>query len=145
MVATKGMLSTKAEAIAESHSISRPVGTMAPPVSSRDFLATDSIMPTCSRPPTITNNPAKKKITGHSTAARACSGSSLVSRSSRLAPARATVADSRWRYWCSTKPTTVTTMAKRHFFNKTGSFICSLAFIFIMLFCSSGFVLSCFW
>ena len=53
IVATKGILSTKADARADSQRISRPVEKTAPPVNSSDCLAIASIMPTCSSAPTI--------------------------------------------------------------------------------------------
>jgi hypothetical protein len=97
MVATKGMLSTTEEAIADSHNTNMPVWSRFPPVSSRAFSATNSITPLTSNPPTMTNKPAKKKIVGHSTDSSVSSGSSRDISIRREAPSRAIVADSKCR------------------------------------------------
>jgi len=144
MVATKGMLSTKAEAMADSHKISIAVGIILPPVISSAHLATASITPTSSSPPTSTKRPIKKKITGHSTACRTCSGSSLAIRSSRLAPDRAMTEDSRWTYWCRMKPSTVRQSTNKHLRRSAWSLISSCSFNVMMFFCISGFVTICF-
>lgn len=95
IVATKGMLSIKAEAIADNHKINIVVETTAPLVASIDFLATHSITPTWSNAPTIINKPAKKKRVGHSTASRISSGSSFVINIKNVAPPKAIVAGSK--------------------------------------------------
>src|SRR5665648_1262971 len=95
IVAAKGMLSTKAEAIAENHNISIPVSVKLPSVAVNAHFAMLSIRPVSIRPPTTMNNPIKKKMVGHSTANKISSGSSLVMNIKRTAPDKAIVADSK--------------------------------------------------
>ncbi len=107
IVATNGMLSTKAEAIADSHKTSKPVCAGLAPVSPRAWTAINSITPVSTNPPTRTNRPAKKKTVGHSMFKKISSGLSLVISIKTAAPKRATVADSRCRGWCSINPAMV--------------------------------------
>ena len=95
MVATKGMLSTKAEAIAENHKINIPVMVKLPAVAVNAHCAMLLIKPVSIRPPTTMKSPMKKKMVGHSTVNKMSSGSSLVMNIKRTAPDNAMVADSR--------------------------------------------------
>ncbi|MNP38914.1 hypothetical protein D3C76_1324630 [compost metagenome] len=96
MVATNGILSRKADAMALNHKISMEVSSGSPPVNSMAHSASRLIVPVSINPPTRTNKPTKKKIVGHSTVRNALSITcSPVISSNRKAPANATVADSR--------------------------------------------------
>jgi hypothetical protein len=61
IVATKGILSTKAEIMALIHKISIVVAVSSPPVKEIAFFAKAAIKPVSTSPPTMTNNPIKKK------------------------------------------------------------------------------------
>ena len=65
-VATNGILSINAEAIALSHKISIVVLVKSPAVISNTFSANNLITPVSTNPPTKMNKPAKKKIANHS-------------------------------------------------------------------------------
>lgn len=65
-VATNGMLSINAEAIALNHKISIVVLVKSPAVISNTFSANNLITPVSTNPPTKMNKPAKKKIASHS-------------------------------------------------------------------------------
>ena len=65
-VATNGILSINAEAIALSHKISIVVLVISPAVISNTFSANNLITPVSTNPPTKMNKPAKKKIASHS-------------------------------------------------------------------------------
>ncbi len=67
IVATKGMLSRNADAIADTHKIAIVVNTKSPFVKFRTCFARTSITPDAFNPPTKINKPAKKKIVFHST------------------------------------------------------------------------------
>ena len=65
-VATNGILSINAEAIALSHKISIVVLVKSPAVISNTFSANNLITPVSTNQPTKMNKPAKKKIASHS-------------------------------------------------------------------------------
>lgn len=95
IVATKGMLSTKAEAMAENHNINIPVSLKLPAVAVIAHLAMLLIKPVSIRPPTTIKSPIKKKMVGHSTVNKTSSGSSFVMNIKSTAPDKAIVADSK--------------------------------------------------
>ena len=65
-VATNGILSINAEAIALSHKMSIVVLVKSSAVISNTFSANNLITPVSTNPPTKMNKPAKKKIASHS-------------------------------------------------------------------------------
>ena len=65
-VATNGILSINAEAIALSHKMSIVVLVKSPAVISNTFSANNLITPVSTNPPTKMNKPAKKNIANHS-------------------------------------------------------------------------------
>ncbi|MMZ66964.1 hypothetical protein D1872_295020 [compost metagenome] len=67
IVATNGILSRNAEAMALSHKMSIEVNSGSPPVNLIACSANCLIVPVSTKPPTRTNRPTKKKIVGHST------------------------------------------------------------------------------
>ena len=66
-VATKGMLSRKAEMRAEAHKTNTMASTSLSPTSSSMPLASMAMTPVLFRPPTTTNRPMKNKMVDHST------------------------------------------------------------------------------
>src|SRR3989304_5730307 len=67
IVAVHGILSTKAEAMADIQTIKNIVAARSPPVIFNASCAIISKAPDASTPETITNNPAKKSNVGHYT------------------------------------------------------------------------------
>ena len=93
IVATNGILSKKAEAMAATHKINSDVIITLPPVRLINPLANTSRTPTVSSAPTITNNPIKKKMVGNSTSSNTSSTSTLLINKRIPAPNKAIVAD----------------------------------------------------
>ncbi len=94
MVATKGILSMKAEAMADNHKIRYAVISSCPPVRFTAHSAKALITPVDFNPPTKVKRPTKKNMVGHSTCSKISSGSSLLISINSMAPIMATVADS---------------------------------------------------
>src|SRR3990167_252853 len=89
MLATKGMLSTIAELIAENHKVVIAVTNMFPAfgfVSEIILSERLEIKPTLMTPPTIMKRPIKKKIVGHSSSLSTWCGSSFDIMSRMAAP-----------------------------------------------------------
>jgi len=97
MVATKGILSMKADAMAETHRIARVVTKRFPPLSEITPLASADMTPVDSIPPTRIKRPVKKKMVFHSTFRRISSDLIPESSNSTTAPVIAMVADSSCR------------------------------------------------
>ena len=98
-VATKGMLSINAEAIALSHKISIVEAVTFPDVIFIASAAIALITPVSTKPPTKINKPTKKKIASHSKRLKILailfSRLLIVININKDAPAKATVADSK--------------------------------------------------
>ena len=91
MVAAKGILSTKAEATAESQMRITIISDRLPPVIPAMPLAMASSTPVCSNPLTVKNRPRKKSTVCQSTFRSSRSGAGLASRV-RMAATMPTVA-----------------------------------------------------
>lgn len=94
-VATKGMLSRKAEMRAENHRMMTSVRARLPWVADMSQSARSWITPVSCKPPTTTNRPVKKRMVVHSTPATVSSRSCRPMSSMMAAAVRAMVQDSR--------------------------------------------------
>ena len=148
-VATNGMLSMNAEAMALIQRISMAVALTLPFVIWMASAASILMTPVSTSAPTSTNRPAKKKIASHSTfdSTFAIMPSLRVNvmRSRRPAPDSAHVAVSRPSVPCSTNIEIVMAMTNRHFFSSAGFAIWLRALRLMTFSCSSGCVLSSLW
>ena len=101
IVAVNGILSTNADANADTIVILNIVAPNSPPVSSSILCARSSKAPETSTPPTMINNPQKKSRVGHSTWCNALNGCIPVITRSTAAPPNAIIDTSRSSIPCN--------------------------------------------
>jgi len=122
MVATKGMLSTTAETMAETQRMRMAVAAKSPSVQATMWWARISSAPAFSMPATTTNRPTKKKMVTHSTSPKLrctswdCSSEPRPTTrmsSNRAAPNMAMVPGSWPRGCATTKPAMTSRMTNK--------------------------------
>ena len=142
IVATNGMLSINADAIALIQRIIIAVNVTSPLVTLIASSANIFITPVSTSAPTRINNPPKKNIASHSTLlsilAIISSLCEKVINSNKLAPVNAAVADSRPNIPWNANRLIVIAKTNRHFLSRSGFVICSFSLRRITFSCNSG-------
>ena len=107
MVAVKGILSMKADAIPERNKIKNVRRCESPPTKLMPYFAMALITPAFSIPPTKMKSPIKKKSVSKSTSFITSSGEIRHTKRATSPPVIAMVADSKPMAECKTNPTMV--------------------------------------